>query len=329
MKKLLFCLCILAGIVLISCSQNDDYTPNNESSPLEKESEILQQLTLLNDSVRLSFGIASNESKSRGIKDNIVSQSDVRGSYYGSKFGGTIGRAIGTLFGSASKGEEKGAKIGGDLIGAAASLVAALIIDDGCLVHAPDINIMKIAYCQVENDIYRDNESGGETDVAYVDILDLPDGLGSIENIGRIHNGMLDWLSMHDISGGVMPYTLIDNDFVGVELVDLSPMEAAIVDSEEFVECYNEVAESILAGDFGMDSFIDGELTIADEVMKLYLEAMGNFPANGALLELISLTNQYIALVAASDDMGDDEKQNLYEAFSVGVYSYMYWSTHE
>lgn len=126
-----------------------------------------------------------------------------------------------------------------------------------------------------------------------------------------------------------MPCGLI----VDVPVVDvawaLSPLEEEILNADETLICYDNIVEAITYDELDISIAIDGEPTVADEIMGLYIEALSNYPASGALNEVITMTNQYISLVNESDELSDKEKEVLYGAFSVGVYSYMYWSTHE
>ena len=107
------------------------------------------------------------------------------------------------------------------------------------------------------------------------------------------------------------------------EAYQLSALEMAVLDSDEFVNYYNESAASIYEDDYNF--VITSDSTVADQIMKLYLDGMESIGDSG-FQSVVDFTNEYIAIVANSSELLDIEKENLYAAFSVAVYSYLYWS---
>ena len=62
---------------------------------------------------------------------------------------------------------------------------------------------------------------------------------------------------------------------------------------------------------------------VPDVVMRLYLEVFQNYPDKADDVEFI--TNKYIELISASNELTAEEKEIIYSALSVAASSYEYW----
>lgn len=322
MKNILVPAALFIGFLLVSCSAEDEpkNLPYREGEQLET-SKIIGEIQDVNNSFTASQGNIRSRGFLRGLA--IVS-ADVIGAYEGSKVGGAIGAVVGSAFAGAgaAPGAGVGALIGG-AVGGIGSSYGMWCTTKGCGgIEAPSIPEVTSAYCSIKGDI----ESGraSEEGTAYVGCLNLPYYAVSIEELGVIHNGALDILRNQ---GGdvIMPFGLeLDTPVAPAEeAYQLSALEMAVLDSDEFVNYYNESAASIYEGDYNF--VITSDSTVADQIMKLYLEGMESIGDSG-FQSVVDFTNEYIAIVANSSELLDIEKENLYAAFSVAVYSYLYWS---
>lgn len=191
MKKLLVCLSVVMGVIFTSCTSSDENYPDYEANKAVGyvnvgQPVIVQQLTEVNDSIRETVG----GQESRGwFGKALKSLADALGAYAGGKMGAAVGGAIGTLVGNPSGGREVGEKIGSEIIGTLASHATKLKC--GGIMVFPDMDKMKLAYCTV-SESYPDMAGDDDSDVAHIGMLDLPAGMKPIEDIGRMHNDMLD-----------------------------------------------------------------------------------------------------------------------------------------
>lgn len=65
-----------------------------------------------------------------------------------------------------------------------------------------------------------------------------------------------------------------------------------------------------------------GNEDVPDVVMRLYLEVFQNYPDKADDVEFI--TNKYIELISASNELTAEEKEIIYSALSVAASSYEY-----
>lgn len=322
MKNILVPAALFIGFLLVSCSAEDEpkNLPYREGEQLET-SKIIGEIQDVNN----SFTASQGNIRSRGSRGGAsITSADIKGAYRGYKIGAKIGSFIGSFFGGGGASAGKG--IGG-FIGGAAGGISSSYNEwkrlTGCGgIEAPSIPEVTSAYCSIKGDI----ESGraSEEGTAYVGCLNLPYYAVSIEELGVIHNGALDILRNQ---GGdvIMPFGIeLDTPVAPAEeAYQLSALEMAVLDSDEFVNYYNESAASIYEDDYNF--VITSDSTVADQIMKLYLDGMESIGDSG-FQSVVDFTNEYIAIVANSGELLDIEKENLYAAFSVAVYSYLYWS---
>lgn len=339
MKKFFLCLGVIAGIVAVSCSQNEDSLAIQDVSQPMKEisgaqSIVVERLAQLNDSIKYEFEGESGTTDSRGLRSfwrkikNLV-QSDIAGAVEGASDGGKIGQEVGIECGKPERGETIG-KIVGAIIGGFEASFGSKKKNDGCgIVVVPHFDETKTEYCKLRSEMSDEAvDDGGDCDVAKLDYLDLPIGAKSFEDVGRMHNKLLNkFLSRR--SNKIAPNGLIVDTPVVDDAWSISPIEMSILDSEELEQSYNNLINDIFADNFhlGSGNYCVGEMV--EDVIRLYYDILDQIPDDGGLNDVINITNQYIAVVAESDEISDEEKEVLYCAFAVGVYSYEYWSNYD
>lgn len=339
MKKLFLCLGVIAGIIAVSCSQNEDSLAIQDVSQPMKEisgaqSIVVERLAQLNDSIKYELEEEYGTAGSRGFwswwkKIKNIVQSDIEGAVFGAIEGGQVGLAVGAFVGAPEVGGIAGVILGGTINGFISSYSASKR-NDGCgIVVVPHIDETKMEYCKLRSEMSDEAvDDGGDCDVAKLDYLDLPIGAKSFEDVGRMHNKLLNkFLSRR--SNKIAPNGLIVDTPVVDDAWSISPIEMSILDSEELEQSYNNLINDIFADNFhlGSGNYCVGEMV--EDVIRLYYDILDQIPDDGGLYDVINITNQYIAVVAESDEISDEEKEVLYCAFAVGVYSYEYWSNYD
>lgn len=94
--------------------------------------------------------------------------------------------------------------------------------------------------------------------------------------------------------------------------------EQAIVETKEFKDVLNNVLKGSADEDFS------GEYDdVEDIIMEKYLQALEATASN--LNDIIFITNKYIKLVADSDELSEDSKEDLYLMFDIAVSASKYW----
>ncbi len=321
MKKYL--LIIVAALGLAACSSNNEPKCDEFVQPMQTTSVTLNQLKHLNDSVEVALGQVTTRSWQR---NTVVALNDIYGGYNWGKKGAQIGGIVGSIFPSIGNatGTVSGAVIGA-VIGASKYSYKAYKKLPGAseIFETPSLDDMKSVYCSVRSEELIDD---GENEEIYN--LDFPVGLDSIENIGIYHNLALDEL----IARENMPVALsdpdldVDDPIIIAPSYELTQIESLVVDSDDFIEFYNSTINDEFNGDMSSLDFDNN--SVADSVMRLYMELIYSYGDNVTLQDIINVTNQYINIVANSTELTADEKYILYQAFAVGAYSCSYWMSY-
>lgn len=309
MKKL-FLFSIAISLLITSCSNSEEPSVTNASSNSYKTVTV-KRLEQLNDSIKQNYTCYY---ASRGWLRNLyIVGSDAYGAYKWGKRGARIGALTGTPHGTAI-----GAAIGG-AFGAISSSYKAYKKTENIGYFEPfkiGINELTATYTALER--------VDENDFEYC--LSFPYDGEAIENVGEYHNRALAY--MMDADGGIL--LMGDNLDIPatdpirpVNYVELTPFERSIVENTEF-SAELEADETIFEAN-GIEDFDFGE-SESGTIMKLYIEALDSIDGPDAIQGVINLTNQYIAIISDSTTLSEEEKENLYVAFSVGAYSYKYWT---
>lgn len=322
MKKILLSLTVILSLacVLTSCS-NDEATVTTPSKVEVNNSEILLQLQTINDS--LNQNIAVSQSRGRTQTALYLVRKDTQGALIGAGVGGLVGGILGLaveivgVIPGCALGAQAGAVIGG--IGT--SYYAYKKTCGGIEVPTSYLDDIMGGYqeaCSVTVD------HDDEADEVTIKVLDISDDL---ENIGRLHNKTIDYLlaSENQIVIHSDPIPEIPEGPEIPETPVFSAFELEVLRSEEYVNAFNQEIETILSEDINSSMTSDG--TISEDIMVLYIDAISNCGTTN-YDDVVSLTNQYIEIISSSNELSEDEKNNIYIAFAVAVYSYQYWTTY-
>lgn len=309
MKKLFF-FSIAVSLLLMSCSNSDEPSGTIASSNSYKTVTV-KRLEQLNDSIKQNY---NRNYASRGWLRNLyIVGSDAYGAYKWGKHGARIGSVL---------GGPHGGLIGGAIAGTLGA------VKYSCRAYEQTKNTGYFEPIPLgTNELtatYTALEAIDKNDFDYC--LSFPCDGESIENVGEYHNRALAYLM--DADGGISLMsddidTPADDPILPETLVELTPLEREIVENAEFsTKLDND--ETILQAN-SIDDFDFGE-SESGTIMKLYIEALDSIDGPDAIQGVINLTNQYIAIISDSTTLSDEEKENLYIAFSVGAYSYKYWA---
>jgi len=290
MKKVLFGL-LCAALLVCSC-QSDD-TVLSQPEVISPSSDLVFKLTELNDSL-----MSTNEVISRGVTYSQaysytkIAYKDIKGAYKLGKIGLRIGRVFGP------EGAATGAVIGGLIGGAGYSYIE---YNKG-QTRAGNQIASPLQVTQAYISVVESAPTYSEYTPTQI-TLQYPTTNQSTQLMGAKHNLILQ--------------KLVDNELSLTPINKcLSPEEESIISSQEFEESYYAGLESESSNE-------EADEDIPDVVMRLYLDIFKNYPDKADDVEFI--TNKYIELVSASNELTEEEKEIIYSALSVAASSYEYW----
>ena len=307
------CSSLLAFVVLVSCTNSNDFLLNTAVPSNLEESLTIKRLEQLNDSI-----IQNNTPciVSRSWENNLfITAADAYGAYKYGRRGAQIGSWTGTPHGTTV-----GAIIGGTFGAIKYSYRAyekTKLEEDS---KKANLKLYKItnAYCS----LYRIDTSNFDYCLDFLKDKEF-------ENAGEYHNRAISYLldyNGYEISllrDGNEIDTPAPDPIDPENYIELTPLERSIVENEDFsfvLDADETIFQISSADDFEFDNSTCGA------VMQLYIDAIRLYNGYEAIRDVISLTNEYIDIVHNSSELTESEKENLYIAFSVGAYSYKYWS---
>lgn len=290
MKKVLF---ILLGVILFVCSCSNEHDVITESQTVTPSSNLVLDLTAFNDSLMTTEMVVSRGvAYSKAISYTKIAYKDIKGAYKLGKAGFRLGRFFG------AEGAVTGAVIGGLVGGAGYSFIE---YNKG-RTRALDSISSPLQVTQAYVSVIESNPTFSQSVPQKINI-NYPTENTDTQLMGAKHNLVLQELMDNNLS--LTP--------IGKHL---TPVEESIITSKEFEDAYYSGLE--------MESQDkEADTDVPDAVMSLYLDIFQNYPDKADDVEFI--TNKYIGLVAASEELTDDEKEIIYSALSVAASSYEYW----
>lgn len=316
---------VILAIGFVACNSSDEVISvidNNESS--ENTHLILKQLKEVNDS------ISQKHISSRANPKNVLlASADICGALEGGRWGIKDGSFLGSM--CPDIGTIGGGFIG-CLIGSSFGSIGASYVEycrqncGGYSIILPKIDDVAKVYCMN----YDLNANNGSYNNDFENILELPFGLDSLENVGKYHNLSLTTLINSD--NGVVclgngddlsnPY---DDVIEGPgTLIKLSDFERDVIYSESYIMDFNQYMKA-LAENGGYR--VNGS-DVVYSIINLYIEAIECYNGVSDINDVVSLTNDYIYLIDVNDELSEIEKYHVYIALTVGVYSYKFWANY-
>ncbi len=285
---------IIAVLCFVACSNEaDEGVKVPPSNP--PQAQIITELQEFNNSL-----VVMPESRKIGwIGWLSVGIADAGGAYMGSRIGG----AIGAFGGPIASGI--GAGFGGVILGAATSLaqykmaVAISEFDPFYSNNKTSSSIKKdsfgAAYIICKNNIQKSDYNIGN----YFEF----DSCATL--VGILHNRILDSVEDIELKNNQANY-----------LTKFSPLEKKIFEDEVFNESFKNIT---LRPKERLDT-----TNTANAVMQLFMDVVEEKCQNYS--SLVKIINNYKRTVEKSTELSAEEKQNLYNGFSVMAYSFNYWS---
>lgn len=345
MKKLFFFFAVLFVFMTVGCNTEEKETTNVK---IEQDSELIANLKNLNAE------LLANSVTTRAWNWSLLYHD-----FKCARSGARLGSRIGGFFGP--NGVVIGFVAGGLLVGAAGSYAASM---DAQMFHPNDddhytltidelynnqVIVFEAAICLSEDDLSKIKENAGVN-------INFPDGYENLDNLGAMHNGVLDNINSGTMDGTVSEGTgggghiwdiFGDNPQVGgggsggMVIVDANTGEQMpivdstvlhIVKSSEFkTEYQNILYETIEEVGLAQNLNIHEEPQIENDddpivkaVLELFKEVYTTYPEK--MEDYDYLINRYIEMIEASNEISKEDKETFYAGFSVAAYTARYWN---
>ena len=324
MKKILTkstSLFLATTMLFASCAGNPEvFDVTQDGLEATKDKEVSLSVTIQKiDDINASLPAPVNDVNSRKwFRDwgNLLS-SDIDGALDGGEIGYNVGQKIGRYI--PRIGEHKGGIAGclvGGLIGGIAGSASAYKKYKGEEFYLPPEYVM---------DECAELEEDPEACVEFEEI-EVPD---SIERIGYIHNLAMDAIinnneSSFEVLSEEPPFLDRDDQYEVDPVITFTQFDKDVIASSDYVSAYNQILYPTESAE--PEEGEEVAKSISDQVIERYISALKNYASPLDYNTVVSITNQYIAVVKDSAELTDEDKNCLYIAFSVGVYSYKYWS---
>ncbi len=294
---LLFAFALLA---FVSCKDAEEFS----SQPVAAQQPLENVLKIYNDSTMASKTIETRASSSVS-RFLSIAIADAVGAYRYAKYGARIGALLGP------KGATAGAIIGGVAGGAGYSYVeynkrksTRVTVDSVNMLSFRDFGTAGILGNHSTDNPFNDPYS----QFLNRNRLKFPPRFRNCERVGWEHNYVLNAYSEEGVRLNCIP------------MDSLSEEEQLVMQSDELNQCFMSDVEKIANGE--MDFLHMGDEK-SDRVMSLFLELYNSYPENEA--DIVTIINDYAAMIADSDEITDEEKEQILGGLSVALYSYQYW----
>lgn len=303
---------LLTFIVVFSCTKL--FTHSSDDS-LTKDSKLIQELKEYNKKYQAEHPKTKSLSWQRVTK---IALDDIGGAYVGGKAGAKIGGYVGSYFGLPIYGAATGAAVGALAWGGFLSYIAysTMIVNQPPASFDDLFNNVQVLAFRMMHEIEYSTTALPVQDSIYMGVLPdndlvLPDDLEAPEYVGSSHNLFLD-LSMAETT---LPIS--DSSYFVV-----SDISRDIIQSDSLRIALQNYYEARMYGALFEEDNYPG--SSVDDIVELFLQPYQmnvNSPA-----EVVSLANDYIAIIAASNELDEVQQTQVYSTLAVAVYTSYYWS---
>jgi len=262
-----------------------------------------------------------------------LAKADIKGGYEGARFGWKISQGLG------SKARAATAASLGLLSGAAASYIAfkESSQETSIPIAKSSRDFLRFGKMLMTNRSYKKNDKKATApdNVARVSIDDsttcdnilLPEEFEFIRPFGAMHNEILIASNYE----GEIPVTYsgqqvnIDAD---ISLEEEEQIEQ-LISSKEFETQYYKILSDIKVDKFGNVIFLTpfNENDRVDMALKAYLELFDTYPEN--VDDVLKIANDYIRIIDESNEFSFEEKEMVYCAIMISIYSPQLWNNFE
>lgn len=284
----------------------------------------VDRLYSYNDEVMLEKGCTR-----AGGGGGRLAKADIKGGCEGAKFGWNA------LKGASTKVKAASAATMGLIAGAAASYLAYKQSKEEAVTPTAKsaTDFLRFGKMLVKNRGYEKNDKKATApdNIARVSIDDstdcgniiLPNEFEFIRPLGALHNEILVASNYE----GNLPVTYSGQQ---VKLdIDLSVEEEEQIEqliySNEFETQYNEILSDIKVDKLGNVTFLTpfDENDRVDMALKAYLELFDSYPEN--VNDVLKIANDYIRIIDESEEFSFEEKEMVYCAIMISIYSPQLW----
>lgn len=329
MKKFRMCLvCFVSMSCLLFTSCSADINTNVQSPKNTfNNSKIVQELSLINCQL-----LASNENTTMrsGIPRWLnVTLQDAIGAYCGGRTGAALGGKIGLVAGSPITGAAFGGFLGAVGFGAYKSArTYHSTCSYACTPEDFQINFINNAYPLIKqyydelesnlnikgNDLLTPNSLGEQIDVDE-QILDSVNLDNHFLYVGKLHNVILSSLQNSAQVGETINLSMRGSlDYDDIEEDINFTYVSSQMDWNEFYDEANQLAVELET---------DNANSKVDYVMTLFADIFSIYPSE--IDDVVMLINKYAAVVKASDEFTEEEKEYIMYGLATALYSYNYW----
>lgn len=308
-KNVLNFVLLLISIVSLnmvtSCSNEigQQAEPGNNA---KNSSELIKNLEVINSN------LLKNQTKTRAFsraQKISIALADIKGAFNGGKYGARIGSKIGLGFGNPITGGVFGAFLGGAIVGGCKSWLAAELCSRAVSKNVEYKDLALVCEKTLSEDLSINDNSIKLTPKAKEKITIDSDLLSNVElnknqlNVGKMHNIMLTVL---DKSASLNINSTETGD---------STITAKILKSEDFENMYNDLTQK--------SNTETKEGTLDEEVLKLFYEVFEKYPDNNQ--DVVFIINKYAEAIDSSDELSEEEKNNIKTGLATALYSFNYW----
>lgn len=317
MKKFLVLFVMLLAVVVFgSCSSNDveEMVTTTDVIRNDRDGKTLNALKDYNDV------LLQQCDRTRGGNGWLVAHADIKGAFKGIN----VGHKVAGLFGAATGG------VGYVSIVAGAGLAVGSVYSYMAYKrHSCEYAIVASELYDYTMKIINNKYIGAEradTTIAKIDddyevceAIELPQDFGYLKNIGVDHNKIL---ASSNVDGNLP----VSNYAVNKELKPVFMDEVAYsqfneaINSAEMNEYFNTAIE-----DFKNGTELE-DLDCSDRVKQAlqgYLDLFQTYPEN--VDDLVEIANGYIKIIEENHEFTKEEKEMIYAAIMVSVYSPQLW----
>lgn len=291
------------------------------------DSKAIQELKVFNDKTLESKG---NKIMRGGIPRWVtISVHDAIGAYCGGKTGAALGGKIGLVAGSPITGAAFGGFLGAVGFGAYKSArTYHSTCSYACTPEDFQINFINNAYPLIKqyydelesnlnikgNDLLTPNSLGEQIDVDE-QILDSVNLDNHFLYVGKLHNVILSSLQNSAQVGEDISLSMRSS--LNYEDIEEDINFTYISSQMDWNEFYDE------ANQLAVELETDNANSKVDYVMTLFADIFSIYPSE--IDDVVMIINKYAAVVKASDEFTEEEKEYIMYGLATALYSYNYW----
>lgn len=331
MKKVLFIfVALLTAFAFASCS-SESFESKSEISSFHKNDQETNVKTV-EELKKYNETLLTQCAKTRGRGRKLyIAASDICGAAAGisagKEFAGLVGAVTG---GTGAAAIMVGCAL---LVGASASYYAYYSTSScSYSVNTPELldyatkivrgRIVKDEYLKDTTSIKNNNQFETILDEEAFNRINLPQEYSYLQTLGADHNALI----VDSNVGGDLPnannIVVSDNNLNKVELApdDIARFEQ-VFDQQEFKDYYYETLENVKNNN-DLNNISDCPENVKKALVN-YLELFNEYPEN--VDELVEIANGYIDIIEKNNEFSKDEKDMIYAAIMVSVYSPQLW----